>query len=412
MSKKERWDARGLTSVVITWGFAFLPANLIPALIARLVNDFGMSVTWAGALATGMMLVNSATVILMRGWLSRHNRTPVAGAGVLTLIVVAGLGILFPGSAMFTALLLVSGVGSGLVLGAASASISGMGDPDRSANIAMIFNRLIVAVAYFTLPLIGGSMTAVLLVLAVPGVVVLATVAWLPKPPPQTEESPSPEPLPGVKVAPKSIGGLAWIMAICFGAVAITDDGVVGMAEIIAISRFGDDGSGLFLNMYAIATLGGLCGAVLAPLLTKVLSRAGALAAALVTSLIAKIMMLITAGEALYAGAVVVWGFAFGLSLPLVFGLAAVLKRDGSASVAVNGVYILGVALGPVIAAQLYDFGEETLLAWVMGAVGALAVVIIIVVAAQIERQPHLAEAGVPMGVKAPASAGASNGET
>lgn len=393
MSTISTTSTRSLSSVVLTWSFAFLPANLIPTIIARLVNDFEMSVGFAGALATAMTLLNSATVLLIRPWVRRHSRGPVAGLGVIILIAVTVIGILLPGATVFTILLLLAGIGSGLVLGAASASISGMKDPDRSANIAMIFNRLMVALAFFTVPLIGGSMTAVLMVLAVPGVLVLFTVRWLPKPPVEAVKSETSTTLIPSRNAP--IGALAWLLAITFGAWSITDDGIVGIAELIAMSRFGDDGSSLFLNMYAFATLAGLGGAILAPFLTKLTSRAFSIAAAVILSFVAKMTMLLSTGELMYSLGVIVWGFAFGLSLPLIFGLAAVLKRDGSASVAVNGVYILGVALGPIIATQLYGIGDEPLVAWVMGVLGVVTALAIILISVQVERRPSLAEADV-----------------
>ena len=391
MTKAQNPGMRSLSAVVLTWSFAFLPANLIPTIIARLVNDYDMSVGFAGALATAMTLLNSATVLLIRPWVRQHSRAPVAALGVIILIAVAVLGILIPTATVFTFLLLLAGVGSGLVLGAASASISGMQDPDRSANIAMIFNRLIVALAFFTVPLIGGSMTAILLVLVVPGLFVLLTVRWLPHTPPESIEEENTKSIRRGKSAP--IGALAWLLALSFGAWSVTDDGIVGIAELIAISRFGDAGSGLFLNMYAVATLAGLGGAVLAPFLTKLTSRPFAIALAIIISFVAKMSMLLTTGEMLYSIAVVAWGFVFGLSLPLIFGLAAVLKRDGSASVAVNGVYILGVALGPIIATQLYGLGEEPLVAWIMGALGVVSATAIILISVQINRRPSLAEA-------------------
>jgi len=150
--------------------------------------------------------------------------------------------------------------------------------------------------------------------------------------------------------------------------------------------------------MYAVATLAGLGGAVLAPFLTKLTSRPFAIALAIIISFVAKMSMLLTTGEMLYSTAVVAWGFAFGLSLPLIFGLAAVLKRDGSASVAVNGVYILGVALGPIIATQLYGLGEEPLVAWIMGALGVVSATAIILISVQINRRPSLAEAETEAG--------------
>lgn len=391
MTRLKAGGVQPLTAVVLTWGFAFLPANLIPTIIARLVNDYGMEVTLAGALATAMTLLNSATVLLIRPRVQRHSRSGVAATGVMILVAVAVLGIFIPNPMIFALLLLIAGVGTGLVLGAASASISGMHDPDRSANIAMIFNRLIVAIAYFTVPLIGGSMTAVLLVLAIPGVLVLLTVSWLPKQPVASETvSEAGENTPS---KPEPVGALAWVLAISFGAWSITDDGIVGVAELIAMGRFGDDGSTLFLNMYAVATVAGLGGAVLAPIMTKATSRATAISCTLIISFWSKMLMLLATGQFLYSVAVIGWGFAFGLSLPLIFGMAAVLKKDGSASVTVNGVYILGVALGPIVGTQLYDLGNEPLLAWVMGFIGVASVVAIILVSVQIGRRPGLAEA-------------------
>lgn len=391
MSQPNTNGMRSLSAVVLTWGFAFLPANLIPTIIARLVNDFDMSVGFAGALATTMTLVNSATVLLVRPWVRRHSRAPVAAMGIVVLIAVAATGMAIPSATAFTLLLIIAGLGSGLVLGAASASTSSMYDPDRSANIAMIFNRLMVALAFFTVPLIGGSMTAILLVLAVPGVLVLLTVRWLPQPPAEPVDNEATTPSLPNRSTP--IGALAWLLAISFGAWSITDDGVVGIAELIALGRFGAEGSTLFLNMYAIATLAGLGGAVLAPLLTRLTSRATAIASSVIVSFGAKMTMLLSTTEIIYSAAVIVWGFAFGLSLPLILGLAAVLKRDGSASVAVNGVYVLGVALGPIIATQLYGLGDEPLVAGVMGILGLLTAVAIILISVQIERRPSLAEA-------------------
>lgn len=379
----------GLAAVVIAWAYALLPANLIPTVIARLVDDHGMDVTTAGFLATGMTLLNSATVLLLRPWVRRHSRARVAIVGAVVLMTVAAVGILFPDPRVYSVLLLIAGVGSGMVLAAASAAISATEDPDRSASVAMIFNRLIVAIAYFTVPLIGGSMTAVLLVLGIPGLVVLATARWLPS------VSRSSDPAEQTVAAGKA-GLLAWTLAISFGAWSITDDGIVGLSELIAIGRFGDEGSPLVLNLLAVATLGGLVGAVLARPLERLLGRVPAISIALGISLVSKVLMVLADSTILFSVVFVGWGFAFGLSLPLVFGLAAVMKRDGSASVAVNGVYILGVALGPMVASQFYNLGEEPLLAIVMGVLGTVSALAIIVIAARIGKNPDLAEAEEP----------------
>lgn len=70
-----------------------------------------------------------------------------------------------------------------------------------------------------------------------------------------------------------------------------------------------------------------------------------------------------TATELGYPIAYMHRGFAFGLCLPIVFVIASKLQVDGSTCVSVNGVFILGVALGPTVAAALCGVGGNLLLA-------------------------------------------------
>lgn len=394
MSASRTTNTRGLSSVVIAWAYALLPANLIPTIIARLVNDYSFDLTTAGFLATGMTLVNSATVLLVRPWVRRHSRTPVALAGVAVLMLVSVAGMVLGQPGFYGALLLIAGLGSGLVLGAASASISATENPDRSANVAMIFNRLVVAAAYFLVPLIGGTMNSVLLIMCIPGIFVLLTARWLPA----AAEAPATD------VSAGKAGKLAWILAVAFGAWSITDDGIIGLSELIAVMRFGEAGSPLVMNLLAIATLAGLAGAVITPVAEKKAGRVPLLAVALGISLVSKVIMVVAGDTALFSVVFVAWGFAFGMTLPLVFGLAAILTRDGSASVAVNGVYILGVALGPLVATQIFDLGGDGALTVVMAVLGTVTAAAIVVIALRVGREVAAAgETASPNRLEAPA---------
>lgn len=373
-------NSRGVVAATIGWVYALLPANLIPTIIARLVDDFGFDLTNAGLLATGMTLANSLTVLAVRPWVKAGHRGNIGAAGVVILVGVAVLGMLIPTASTFTAVLLISGVGSGLVLAASSASISATSDPDRATAVAMVVNRLVVAVAYFSLPFIGVSMTATLLVLAVPGLVALVAMRWLPRVPAEAAEANSAE---GLGDSGRKAGLLAWSLALAFGLWSVTDDGVIGMAELLGINHFGESGSELVLNLLGISMISGLIGAVLARLAEKLLGRVGAIGVALIVSLATKLTIIVTTDPLFFSVAFVLWGAAFGMSLPLIFGLSAVLKRDGSANVVVNGVYLLGVALGPTVATQLFDLGEAGLLFWgmaILGVVGATAILITAVV--------------------------------
>lgn len=360
---------RAVSSTVIVWLYAFLPANLIPTIIGRLVNDFGVDVTTAGFVATGMTLINSATVLGVAPLVRRGHRTSLALAGAGILIAVSVIGMFFQSGALICVLLLVAGAGSGLALATASASVSATSNPARSANIAMIFNRLVVAVAYFMVPVLGTSMFAIFLILCIPGFLVLFTARWLPEAPRATAAAQAAP----ARARAASAGKVAWMLAIAMGLLAVTDDGVIGLSELIGIAFFGEGGSALALNLYAIATLAGLVGALIAPLLIRLAGQTNTLVIALGLSLVSKVALLVIPSTVVFSLGYLGWGFAFGLCLPVIFGLAAALRPDGSASVAVNGVYVLGVALGPTVAAQVFNVGGTPALALVMGAIGLLA---------------------------------------
>lgn len=368
---------RPLTSVTVLWIYAFLPANLIPSVIGRLVNDYGFDVTIAGFLATGMTLLNSATVFIVRPLVRRGYRSSLAVTGAALLIVACIIGISSPTPGVIAPLLLVAGVASGLALAAASAALSATPDPERSTNIAMIFNRLVVAIAYFLVPVIGTSIETIFLLIAIPGVVVLCTAYWLPNPPRRAA--------PEIDVRAGEAGRLAWLLAIGMGLLAVTDDGVIGVSEVISVGFFGDSGSSLALNLYAIAILAGLVGALIVPWATRYLGRIGALGTALGLSFFGKISLLLFPNEAMFAVGYIAWGLAFGLCLPIIFGVAAALRKDGSASVAVNGVYVLGVALGPTVASQLLALGGTALLAAAVTVLALGSAVLMILVTRKLE---------------------------
>lgn len=241
----------------------------------------------------------------------------------------------------------------------------------------MIFNRLVVAAAYFLVPILGTSIETIFLVLSVPAFAVLATARWMP-------ESPDPSTKSVERVQAANAGKLAWFLAGGMGLLAVTDDGIIGISEVIGVQYFGDEGSMLVLNLYAAATLAGLLCALTAPSLIKSLGYANALVVAMILSLGGKLALTVSPNVLVFSSGYLIWGFAFGLCLPIIFGLAAMLKSDGSASVAVNGVYVLGVALGPTIAAQLFSSGGIPLLTALMGSLGIIASIIMIAVAARV----------------------------
>lgn len=379
-------ETRSVLALVSTWVFALLPANLVPAIIGRLVADHGVDVNTASAVATGMTLANAAAVLLLRPVAARGHRKIIARCGALFLIVPLLLGMFTMNAAVIMIALVIGGIGSGAAVAASTAAVSATANPDRATNIVMIVNRLVVAAAFFLIPLLGGGLYSAILIIVIPGFIALLGAAWLPSAP--AEET------PGEHVTPltdtvrlfesmdeRKVRTISWALALGFAVWSITDDGVFGLVEIFAADNVPTMEPGTVTSLLGVAILFGLLGALVSMPLVKLMGRAPMLATILGASFLAKIGLMISSDGVMFAVSNCVWGFAFGAMLPVIFGLAAQLRRNGSASVLVNGVYIFGVALGPLVSSQIYSATNAMTLCIVMSALALISAIPMIAIA-------------------------------
>ncbi|GAA1610461.1 MFS transporter [Leucobacter chromiireducens] len=391
-----RAGAPAMTALITTWVFALLPANLVPSIIEKLVYQLGVSVTTAGLVATGMTLANAAAVLGSRRIVQRGDRVRVARIGLAIMMLAFGAGALWPVAGVSMTALIAGGVGSGLVISAATAAVSATPDPDRATSLVMIVNRFLVAVAFLTIPLVGGGVRELFLILAIPGIIGFIGAQWLPRLPEDTamvsvvgtaaaaaSAGDAAPPAPAsvraehdahaastagahVTAPARRTRRIGWLLALGFGAWSITDDGVYGLVGVI-VGESDMPVSDSFVPMiFALSVFCGLGGALIAPFLHRWFGRTATLCALLAVSALAKLGLIVLATPVMYAVSSAVWGFVFGAMLPLIFGLAASLSRDGGVSVLVNGVYVIGVALGPFVATQLFDRFGTPVLATVM----------------------------------------------
>lgn len=179
---------------------------------------------------------------------------------------------------------------------------------------------------------------------------------------------------------------LTWALAFAFGAWTLTDDGIYALVELLAEENIEGIDVDFVARTLGFSTLCGLTGAVLATLMRLKLGRAGALSLVFVISIIAKLSLILGTTQWLLVLGLCLWDFAFGALIPLVFGLAARAAIDGSVSVATNGVYVYGVALGPLFGTALFAMGGGTMVSIVMGAIGVITATVAVLVARVVER--------------------------
>ncbi|EMY32887.1 hypothetical protein D477_017724 [Arthrobacter crystallopoietes BAB-32] len=353
-----------------TWVLALLAANLVPVLIGALVADLGMSVAAASALATAMSLGTAAGIFATNKLVAKGDRPRIARIGLLAMAAGFGLGAFTLTTAPVVAGVVLGGIGAGVVVATATAASSATRDPDKTVNTVMIVNRLAAAALLAIVPLLGSDLRNILVILAGLGLVGLLSASGLPNLPIEAAQKPA---------AGRRFESKAVILALVFGLWSMTEDLVYAISGVIGMESAGMTLDGISL-VISLSVVGGLLGALASPLALKLLGRSLAIVLIITIGSVCKYAVLTATSAAILSAGIVLAGTMYGAVLALVFGLAARMDVTGRVGTLVMGVYIVGVALGPVIGGNLIGAVSAPVLGLAIGipslAFGALLFVI------------------------------------
>ena len=326
-----------------TWVMALLAANLVPVLIGALIADLGMSITAASALATAMSLGTAASIFACTKLVAKGDRPRVARIGLLVMALGFGVGAATLNETAVGIGVVLAGIGAGTVVAAGTAASAATRDPDKTVNIVMIVNRLAAAALLAIVPVLGSDLRTILLILTAVGLVGLLAAGGLPNVPIEVAQKP---------VSGRQFGIKAIILALVFGLWSMTEDLVYAISGVIGTEYAGMTLEDLSLVL-SLSVVGGLAGALLSPLALKLLGRSLAIGLIITIGSICKYLVLTADGSATLSTGLVVAGAMYGAVLALVFALAARMDLSGRVATLVTGVYIVGVALGPVVGGSL-----------------------------------------------------------
>lgn len=326
-----------------TWVLALLAANLVPVLIGALIADLGMSVASASALATAMSLGTAGGIFATNKLVAKGDRPKMARIGLLAMAAGFGLGAVTLTAAAVVAGVVLGGIGAGIVVATATAASSATRDPDKTVNTVMIVNRLAAAALLAVVPLLGSDLRNILAILAALGLAGLLAAGGLPNLPVEAAHRPAPG---------RGAGAKAVVLALVFGLWSMTEDLVYAISGVI-----GMDSAGMTLDsislVISLSVVGGLLGALASPLALKLLGRSLAILLIITVGSVCKYAVLTATSATVLSAGIVLAGTMYGAVLALVFGLAARMDLSGRVGTLVMGVYIVGVALGPVIGGNL-----------------------------------------------------------
>ncbi|UOQ56560.1 MFS transporter [Leucobacter allii] len=345
---------RVIFGFVGTWVFALMAANLVPVLIAAMVQDLGVDIAAAGALTTGMTAGSALAMFVTNRFIARADRPRLGRIGLVLMVI--GYGVPSAVLTVPTVMggLIVGGIGAGIMIATGTAAASSTRNPDKTVTTIMIINRLGASALLAIAPLFHNDLRSVLVVIAALGVVGLLLAGGLPNLP---ESALAPAPAAGAGASAgdarlrRTMGGAAFAFAASILLWSLTEDMVYSMTSVLAQqSQISPETNSALLSG---KVLGGLVGALLAPLALRWIGRSWSFVLIIALSTLTKFVMVTSTTPVAYTVAILVWGAMYGAILVLYAGLAAIMDVTGRTGVLVSGFYLAGVAFGPLVGGQL-----------------------------------------------------------
>ncbi|WP_313810739.1 MFS transporter [Glutamicibacter sp.] len=348
LSNRARLTPKVIGGFIGSGVISLVAANFVPVFMSGMTNDLGFSLGNAGLVATGMSLASVAAMWISNLFVATRSRALIALIGIAAMVAGFGTAALFYTAAGVCIGLLIAGAGCGVMGAASMAAVSSTENPDRATTVVAVINRAAVSALFLLAPIYFNDLRQVFVVLCILGLVGATLVRGLPNMPQGLLSHKSSEPTDRV-AALRPVG---IVLALAFGAWSMTEDMVYSLTSAVLGIHAGlsEEAS---TSMLAYKVLGGLLGTVLAPLALKKFGRPASILGIVAVSTITKYLMITTTTPWVYMTSIVVWGIVYIAIVILVLGLASSIDISGRTGVFVNSIYVIGIALGPMVGGRL-----------------------------------------------------------
>ncbi|MER5636487.1 MFS transporter [Kitasatospora sp. NPDC002227] len=359
-------------AAVALFSAGYLPAYLLPAIVARVVGDLGVTSTQAGAVGSGLLLASAAAGLLLAARVHATGARRLARAGLVLLVL--GFALAAAATALLPLVLgcLLGGLGTGTVAAVAGVEAAAAAQPHRVSAFGLLAASAGAGSLFLALPHLGGGHTLPFAALAAYGAATWPSLRRLPNPAPAptsavphqrgraavlpvaprhpdtvARSSPVPAARPWL---PHRLGGSVLAGGIALWSMA--QNALWGVSGQIGLHRVGLTEAALGL-VFAGALGGGLLGVAAAAAFGSRLGRAlpVGLGTATIAACVAMAGSAHTAGP--FAVGEVLWNTAYPIVLTSLLGLAAELDQRGRWAVLVGAASALGVACGPLAGTTL-----------------------------------------------------------
>ncbi len=321
-----------------------------PGFVQGLVEILGFDDKGAGYTASAEMFGLAATTILMTFISHRVNWRGVVFWSLLLMFAANILCTYTTDLNLFVALRFVAGLGAGSLVSLSFAAIGLTHNPDRNFGLLIMWVLVYGALVLWAMPTayaIGG-MTLVLWFFAIFPLTAMPFIRYLPI---------AGENVAQVEADAVNLGngmkGLALFAMLAY----FTAQGVVwAYLFLIGVSAGLTDqqvANGLMLSQFA-----GIAGAFLAAMIAHRFIRSVPLAIGIIGGAICLYFLVGTFGFLVFAAAVGVYNFFWNMSHPFLLGAMASFDRRGRVVVYAVAMQMVGLAVGPFLAASVISDGN------------------------------------------------------
>lgn len=321
-----------------------------PGFVQGLVEHVGFDDQGAGYAASAEMFGIAATTILLTFIAHRLNWRVVIAASAVVMALANALCTVTDDLNAFVSLRVLAGLGAGGLVTLSFAAIGLTDRPERNFGFLIMWVLVYGAIAFFLMPGVYAfaGMNGVLWFFALFPLAALPVLRHLPV----TGENVVPVEKGAVNL-PARLKGSALLAMLAY----FTAQGVV-WAYLFLIGVAGGLSEQLVANGLTISQFAGIAGALLAALLGNRYGRSLPLSLGILGGALCLYFLVGRFEFLVFALAVTVYNFAWNLTHPFLLAAMASFDRRGRVVVYAVAMQMLGLAVGPGLAASVIGQGD------------------------------------------------------
>jgi len=350
--RNSNWNRFFVCAVIGT--VSYLPLLVLPAMVNVLVDEAGLSESFAGWAASvnffGVAVVALAMAFRMHQVDLR--RTAIIAMSIALAADAASAYLAAP-TAAFLAIRLIAGLANGAAQIAAQSAIARADDAERGFGLLITLQFLIAALGCYILPVYSTELGATGMFLLFAACDSLAL--WLARQLPGSES---------VKALGVEFGSEKHILFSSVTLLALLGYFLFETAYTAQYTYLGRLGVALSFSdgaigtVLMIASLAGIPGAFTIIVIGNRFGTIGPLLFGIGVAVVGLVILITSGAFAWYLTAGICLGFSWAFCLPFIQSLLASLDRNGSALAAGAAAAAIGVAVGPGLAASVVEVGN------------------------------------------------------